>query len=401
MEDFTGRDGAKKYELVENYRSCPNLVALTNQFAQTIQHRLKQTPILAAGSMNGKIKMVHYKSRYLVMPLMQDIMHTELSGTTCVLTKTNDEALQLTGQLLMAGLPAKLIQTNSRFKLEMMAEIHYFLEQLNIDADIIIIDTDQWQEAKRRLKIKFQASTKLDLCLQLINDFEQINPKKKYKTDFKVFIEESRLEDFYSTGGQTIYVSTIHKAKGKEFDHVFIFLQDLQIRTDDDRRELYVGMTRAKSNLSIHVNGDYLDGIMVPDMDRVEDEQNYLPAKDILVPLNMKQIYLNHFKGVQWHVDRLVSGELLKVVEGGCLNAKGIRLLQFSRDFAQLVQQLEAKGYKLKTAEVNFILLWLDTESGKDYKIILPNLYFERKLDTDSFDQFLPSSINDSQKLSP
>lgn len=398
MEEFAGRQGAKKYELIENYRSVPSLVAFTNQFAESIQHRLKQTPILSArpGNGQGKIKLVHYMSPYLVTALVQEIKRTELAGTTCVLTKTNDEALQITGQLLMAGLPAKLIQTNSWFKLEMMAEVHYFLDALNLNVDTVIIDEDQWQEAKRRLKTKFQRSTKLDLCQQLIHDFEQINPKKKYKTDFKVFLEESRLEDFYSASGQTIYVSTIHKAKGKEFDHVFLLLQDLQIRTDDDRRDLYVGMTRAKTSLSIHLNSDYLDDISVTDLERIEDSRDYLPTKDILVPLNMKQIYLNHFKGVQWQIEQLVSGDPLKVVAGGCLNAKGIRVLQFSREFAQFVQQQEIKGYILKKAEVNFTLYWQDMENGKDYKIILPNLYFERKPDTNPFDQFLPSSINNT-----
>jgi ATP-dependent DNA helicase RecQ len=45
--------------------------------------------------------------------------------------------------------------------------------------------------------------------------FEATNPKKKYKSDLEVFIRESRLEDFFNDNGETIFVSTIHKAKGK------------------------------------------------------------------------------------------------------------------------------------------------------------------------------------------
>jgi len=393
MEEFTARPGAKQYELVENYRSSPKLVSFTNQFAETISHRLKRTPVLAAGSDNGNLKLVHYKSRYLIMPLVEDVLKAELSGTACVLTKTNDEALQITGQLLMAGLPAKLIQTNNLFKLEMMAEVRYFLEQLGLETDTVIIDEDRWQEAKSVLNNKFQRSSKLNLCQQLIKDFERTNPKKKYKTDLKVFIEESRLEDFYSTTGQAIYVSTIHKAKGKEFDHVFMLLQDLTISTDEQRRDLYVGMTRAKTHLNLYLNGDYLEGITVPDMERVEDCQVYQPAKDILVPLTMKQIYLNHFKGIQWHIDRLVSGQSLKIVEGGCLNDKGIRVIQFSRDFAEFIVQQKSKGFVLQKADVNFIVHWRDLENNKEYKIVLPNLYFERKPDA-PIEQFLPSSMD-------
>ncbi|HEX2955487.1 MAG TPA: ATP-binding domain-containing protein [Chitinispirillaceae bacterium] len=72
---------------------------------------------------------------------------------------------------------------------------------------------------------------------------------------------DAKLEDFITTNGETIFVSTIHKAKGKEFDTVFIMLNGCNPDTDDKRRQLYVAMTRAKHKLSIHLNGHYLDDI--------------------------------------------------------------------------------------------------------------------------------------------
>jgi ATP-dependent DNA helicase RecQ len=62
--------------------------------------------------------------------------------------------------------------------------------------------------------------------LNLIRDFEDCNPKKKYKSDFETFVRESKLEDFYNENGETVFVSTIHKAKGKEFDNIFIMLDN-------------------------------------------------------------------------------------------------------------------------------------------------------------------------------
>ena len=46
--------------------------------------------------------------------------------------------------------------------------------------------------------------------MNIIKDFETINPYKKYKSDLEVFIRESKLEDFFNENGETIFVSTIH-----------------------------------------------------------------------------------------------------------------------------------------------------------------------------------------------
>lgn len=55
-----------KYELVENFRSKRNLVDFTNQFVTRIRHRLKENPIIAKQTDNGKIEAVRYKSENLL-----------------------------------------------------------------------------------------------------------------------------------------------------------------------------------------------------------------------------------------------------------------------------------------------------------------------------------------------
>ncbi len=87
------------------------------------------------------------------------------------------------------------------------------------------------------------------------------NPVKKYKTDWKTFLFESKLEDFTKLDNETIFVSTIHKAKGKEFNNVFLLLNGFTPNTDEEKRQLYVAITRAKTNLAIHYNGTYLKNI--------------------------------------------------------------------------------------------------------------------------------------------
>ena len=54
---------AKKYELLDNFRSKSNLVSFSNQFVETINHRLKALPIVAFDKGNGIIKTVKYHNQ--------------------------------------------------------------------------------------------------------------------------------------------------------------------------------------------------------------------------------------------------------------------------------------------------------------------------------------------------
>jgi ATP-dependent DNA helicase RecQ len=67
----------------------------------------------------------------------------------------------------------------------------------------------------------FYLSVKLEICLNIIKDFETTNSKTKYKSDLEKFVRESKLEDFFNEYGETVFVSTIYKAKGKEFYNFF------------------------------------------------------------------------------------------------------------------------------------------------------------------------------------
>ena len=378
LERFLRNSRSVKYELVENYRSKSNLVDFTNQFASRIQHRLKETPVMATQTDNGNIKVVRYHGGNLITPLVRDLIQTDLSGSACVLTKTNEEAMQITGLLLKNNIPAKLIQSNEGFSLYNVLEVRSFLQSLNLDEDTYSIPDENWEHAKLELVSRHQHSSKLEICKNIIKDFEATNPKKKYKTDLDVFIRESRLEDFYHQNGETVFVSTIHKAKGKEFDQVFLMLENFDSSSDEAKRQLYVAMTRAKKNLSIHLNGHFLDWLTADNLERIEDSETYLSPGELTMQLGYKDIWLDYFINRQHLVSRLTSGERLTVNGSECLNAEGACVLKFSQFFLKQMERMREKKYVLKSASVNFIVYWLKEGAEQEVKIVLPELGFEK-----------------------
>lgn len=377
LEQFIYDNKATKHELVENYRSKNNLVEFTNQFVRQIQHRLKETPIIANQTDNGRIKIVRYQSNNLITPLVTDIVNTGLSGTTCVLTKTNEEAIKVTGLLLKNGIKAKLIQSNDGFNLYNLVEVRFLLNKVDSGPDIYTISDEIWENAKLELKNTFGRSNKLEICMNIIKDFETTNPNKKYKSDLEVLIRESKLEDFYNENGETIFVSTIHKAKGKEFDNVFLLLENFNSATDEAKRQLYVAMTRAKCNLNIHVNEDYLDTLTVENLEQINDFEHYTAPDKIAIHASFKDIWLDYFINRQNLVSQLTCGEILHIAGDECLNSSGQSVLKFSKRFIEKIEEMKLKHYEIKNVKVNFILYWYKEETSQEIKIILPELYFE------------------------
>ncbi|MFN2435560.1 MAG: UvrD-helicase domain-containing protein, partial [Desulfotignum sp.] len=378
LEQFIADKHAVMYQLVENFRSKHNLVEFSNQFAKKIRRRLKDTPIVARQADSGNIRIVRYQSRHLISPLVQDLVSTRLKGTTCVLTHTNEEALQTAGLLLENHMPAKLIQTNEGFNLYHLLEVRYFLDQLLLQDDTFIINDELWESAKRRLWNVFRNSSKMNICIKIIKGFEAANPRKKFRSDLEVFIRESKLEDFSEDPGEAVLVSTMHKAKGREFDHVFILLDNYNLINDEKKRLLYVAMTRAKQNLTIHLNATFMDDVSAQNMERINNNEKQFPPNQLVMHLSHKDIWLDYFTGRQYQISQLKSGDELIVRENRCLAKSGIPVLTFSRSFSNKLEKLHQAAYAPVRAVVNYIVYWQKEDSEKEIKIILPELYLKK-----------------------
>jgi ATP-dependent DNA helicase RecQ len=256
-------------------------------------------------------------------------------------------------------------------------EVRYLFEQLGKGDSAVIIADETWAEAKRRLMQRFASSINLDVVTNMIADFEQSSGNRKYRSDLELFVRESNLENFYRQQADTILVSTIHKAKGREFDNVFLMLDDARMESDDDVRALYVAITRAKDNLTVHTNGSQFEGIKVEGLRKEFDNGTYSVPREHIVQLSLRDVVLDHFIYKQHLYRDLVAGAELQVRADGCCNAKGDYLLKFSARCKELVADKERAGFELKRAVVNFVVYWQKEGEGPEYRTVLPELWFE------------------------
>lgn len=378
MQQLITEKEAKKYELADNYRSKKNIVEFANQWAGTISRRLKTEPGYPVQQENGRIDITAYSSKNVAVPLATQISKAELTGSTCVLTKTNEEASLIAGMLTQMGIAAKLIQSNDGFHLANLVELRYFTRQINNGADNPIIPDEDWQNAKRQLQQYMSASDKKEMVNAVINAFEDVNTSRKYKSDWKTFLTESKLEDFIHIDSEMIYVSTIHKAKGKEFNNLFLELKNFLPNTDEAKREFYVAVTRAKSTLQIHYHGNYLRPFTADNLIYSEDNTQYPEPKQIVLYLTHRDVYLGYFGFVQHRVKALFSGASLTLMEQGLCNQKQEQVVKYSQQFNETLKGYFEKGFRIAKAKVNFMVWWKDEEKQQEVLVVLPGLLLVR-----------------------
>ena len=118
--------GAVLYEMLENYRSRPNIVALGNAFAGRIQNRMKGAPVQAVQMEEGIVHITRHTCKNMAEAVVQQILETRSNEKACVLTNTNDEALQILSLLSEKSCRAKLIQSTRYLRVTILRKYGFF-----------------------------------------------------------------------------------------------------------------------------------------------------------------------------------------------------------------------------------------------------------------------------------
>lgn len=369
------KDGAKVINLVENFRSTKNIVDLSNRYISKLSGRIKVEEIFANNKFNGNVELIKHSSNELVSAVVECLENTFIKGSTAILTIKNEESLQIAGILKNKGYNAVLIQSHDEVRIKNLYEVRYLIELVNSSGSHIISETD-WESIISKFKTKFKSSSLFKNIIKLLTEFHLVNNKVKYKSDFMMFLEESKFEDYLHIDSDKIIISTIHKAKGREFDNVILLLNINNDYSDSTKRLIYVGITRAKQNLRIHYNSNLFQEIDIANVVRRNDKTKYKFPKYLTVQLKYDQVWLDFFISCQRKIDNLVSGDELMIDEKGLKDNKGQYVVIFSKQFIDEINSRKNNGFSLYSATVSFIVYWKKKETEKEYKVILPQITF-------------------------
>lgn len=364
MYRLAQESGSTFVEMTENYRSARQPVEFANGFLKTINKRIKSTPITSMRKEKGWVEVIRHHSTYMYQPLVENLLQHWDKGTSCVLTQTNEEAVILMALLRKHGINSKLIQSMDGLRFWNMAEMRYFLRYINKRIKTPLITEELWEEAKHATFSIYDRSLSLMYVKRCVELFEQTN-KTKYFSDFKEFVFESSVEDFCDTSGTDVVVSTIHKAKGREFDDVYMLISDNYVKDAHLMRRYYVGITRAKNRLFIHTNGDCFNHLSANQY--FIDQQHYDMPEEIILQLSHKDVYLGFFKERKQEVLALRGGDSLIYNDFFLYSSSADKpIAKLSSRMQDTLSEWEQRGYKVQSASVRFVVAWKPKDAPKD-----------------------------------
>lgn len=366
--------GGRIIEMTDNYRSARHIVDAANDFVKAIGRRMKTQPIASKRDEGGEVRLTEHaaldadrRPAALYRPVADELLALKPGGSTCVLTQTNEEAAIMLALLLKCGVRGKLVQSLDGFRFWNLAEARYFMKC--IDKALAPnrsprISDEAWAKAKQKTFDKYTQSSSLPYLKRCLLAFETTS-RGKYHSDLREFMFESSVEDFCDVSGSGVVVSTIHKAKGREFDNVFMLISNAEHPDDETLRRWYVGMTRARKFLSIHTTCCVFGNIRA-DMHSA-DKRIYAFPEDIAMQLSHRDVNLSFFADRKQDILALRSGMPLDYHDCRFSDpATGRDIAMLSGGMQKRLRAWTDRGYRVCRASVRFIVAWKPKGSPKD-----------------------------------
>ena len=370
--EFLGKfTGEKKYELSINFRSSRTIVDYTNRVIDINKNRLKTKIIKPLTSDPGLVSIFTYNKTNLITPVVNKIIKDNLPGTTAIITKRNEEALLISGLLNEYKVENKLIQDFKDVKMFNMYEARIFYEFLTKTTPDKI-DKPLWLTALRRYEEKYKDSTHFDSIINTFNKFYELY-EEPYLSDFKEYLLEMGVE--YSNNNKKLIVANIHKVKGMEFDNVYLLYDNQSYLNEEEIREVYVAMTRAKSFLEIHTTNKLFKNMHVINVRNKDYDIIYEEPVVIELIFNLTDVNLGYSEFVQDNLNNLMSGDELQLNEGYIIS-NNKKVGRLSKKAYEIIIQRKEKGYVVEHLEIANLVYWYNKEIEKEILVLLPKIKF-------------------------
>lgn len=400
FRQFANRSETSRHLLSANYRSAASIVAWSDAFVRTIEGRLKSTPARAVRTEPGRIRFTRHASDNLVVPvaleLIGDLKRRREKGgesaeqTSAVLTYSNEDALKVYTILTEAGVQVRLISDMSGISAGNLVEMRAVMRWLRGGGERNTASRRQWETVRAKFDAVYAASRLYPSCTALLERFENLQDwsgETFYISDLEMFLRESDVFDALRPDCGGVIVSTMHKAKGREFDDVRVlidrrFLSSLKHRDakerNESRRVLYVAMTRAKHALSVHCCGEFFEDADLAALERRTDEAEHPLQEKICLNFGYQDVNLGRY--TVWNKRRLIrlqSGMPLVIGEGVFYagpNAELFPAVWLSKKGREILDGYRAKGYRLASAEVAAVVAWKGKEMTEEVAVVLPGV---------------------------
>jgi ATP-dependent DNA helicase RecQ len=359
IRQFKKDYASKTIHLVENYRSSRHIINAANQLIKGNRDRMKggypirinrdreySDPGGRWGRMDpvarGRVQIITATDRFhQAMSILTEFgrlenLTSDFNLEACAVLSRTNEALAHVRSLLEGKYPLRLPLQKS-FPLQRVREIHTLMESLKQKADGTVRASQVMQMAAGMAAGGVNVWTAM--ITRFLKSYADETFDAKMPTGWMLdrmyeYLAEQRREKVI---GEGIFLGTVHAAKGMEFSHVFILDGDWPTpgsprAWEEERRILYVAMTRAKENLVLMKSSEKANALI-----RGLKGKSILPRKSAVSPqgfadrrfynydtLGMSDIFIDYSGGfppghpIHRRLARLETGsEVTLAIENG------------------------------------------------------------------------------------
>lgn len=348
------------YNLLTNYRSCYNLVSFSNAFRNEFKEKLKYENLISNSKNMGDIVLLQTNDY-----ITNILTNLDTNKQNAIIVKTNKEVLDIYSFLLQKNIKAKLLTDKNGFRLGNLIELRAFLEYFY---------EYSFKTALDKFIKNFNNSSNLALALEVIekfqNEYDMSENEKYLKKAFKEFIEIIDFDEFENTKSNVI-ISTMHKAKGKEFDNVHLCFKD-KIDNEYDKRLLYVAITRAKKSLFIYSKNEIFLKYKSYFTKILDFKNSFYTPKNITLTMGLSDVNLSGYDlFLRIKKLNLQAGQEVRINTQGIFSGK-FCIGKFSHNFKKEIEKYETKGYKLnQKSKIQYIVVWYSKEKNSKFRITL------------------------------
>lgn len=402
-EDFGTQEQTSfaTHTLSINYRSAHKIIRLANAYRKEFLTDSLKTQGLEVNPKNQKegfISFTHHKFNLSLKQIASEIQKAHIDDdkkSIAVLLRNNDEVLAMRYELENLGIKVRYILDKEGFKAGNLAELWEFLECLKKGLNK--------NEAYKKICKKYKNSKNFALFKESLRHFaKEYSDDLDYikntdeslghnvlVADFEKFLQELSFDEFEDFKSQII-ISTMHKAKGKEFDIVFVGVgRNFKFDEPAEKRLLYVAFTRAKQNLFVHSQKDILHPLnTLFDEYKMYDKQDETPCK-ISYIMGLEDIYLDN-QFAQHNIKNLkatiMAGDECVVKTQNHQGVEHINILWENKCVARLSQKFKERlfakinqGYTLlEKAKIQYIVKWHSKRNNEMTTQILCEIFLTK-----------------------
>lgn len=240
---------ANLYSLSHNYRQGDDFGEFSIPYRKAILSEDPQSRTLEAKRLDDSLSVSNVNLKKMTQ---HDISSYTKNGTLGILSRTNGQALQISSWLRSEGIQ-HILQRPAQSQ-EMSSWIVRILES----AETSVIDQSEFSKLFAELYPENASNSNRYWDALISTQIDQSKNHYEIEDIIKGILQNARnplLFEDPTNRSNTITVSNIHRAKGREFDAVLVLQDVLENMADEDKNDLlehkvcYVALTRPKKRV--------------------------------------------------------------------------------------------------------------------------------------------------------